>query len=750
MSGLEVVGSVASVIRLAAAVYSISKTLYEVGDALSNAPSDIKDLARDLETFSEELHLLSTLLDLKNSRYSDAVYRLIAKIIGDCATICQKIDRVLKKLRTTSFWSKVKWVYKEKEIMKLLARLRDLKLSLMGTLSLLGALKADTMMNAMGVGTSSLLEGTSNELCSRQTAKDLEIAEQKLAGIGTVEHPTTNFSIALASQQSWSSGASSATIHPPKTFQENSANTESTSPLSNVTFKPDLSISCSATPTQDSFQQTAVSSFEHEHKHSQVDCSTSWETITMHTSSKSPSSIADVLHEPSASRTHQAWRKEVVDIAIKHFNMTMEEAISWASSVPVPSIPGMSVQAASEDMAPRRSRESVQLPRNGFYNSSSPMVELVAKQSDDQLGQNWKKETILLAMKHFHMTMEQAVSWTASLPTPIPPERSIAVSDSVISSVCDSCALPREPRQPQIIFDGGGKQPPSRQGMYRMEKEREFINAYMQAFPNSKSPPFRLFSYLWMEAYLNISTSNLEVFLRLGHIDKRAKDLVPNLVYDSEPPRAATQAVTKLLVQDIDLDVGHPMNGDPNHEAILSSMKRIRDILQTIRGILEVGVIVWPCLCEAIVAVHKKRYYSLDHQNLYAALADVVTLVARYNVIERIYRQWQGMLVEEEYRVALVALCVRVLLFLDEVISNSAEMKAETLGQWMGKINEADASCRRFSVIIEDVFDEDSDSDGMICPIECTTKRKYQEAASRLESTKLEIENETSVKRQKL
>lgn len=101
MSGLEVVGSIASVIQLAGAVYAISKTLYEVGDALSNAPSDIKDLARDLETFSEELHLLSSLLDGKH-RYSDRVYSLTAKILGDCAAICVKIDRLLKKLRSGS------------------------------------------------------------------------------------------------------------------------------------------------------------------------------------------------------------------------------------------------------------------------------------------------------------------------------------------------------------------------------------------------------------------------------------------------------------------------------------------------------------------------------------------------------------------------------------------------------------------------------------------------------------------------
>ena len=43
MSGLEVVGAIASVVQLAKVVISISKQLYEVANALSNVPSDIKD-----------------------------------------------------------------------------------------------------------------------------------------------------------------------------------------------------------------------------------------------------------------------------------------------------------------------------------------------------------------------------------------------------------------------------------------------------------------------------------------------------------------------------------------------------------------------------------------------------------------------------------------------------------------------------------------------------------------------------------
>jgi hypothetical protein len=47
MSGLEVLGALASVVQLAQVVYEISKLLYEVGNALANASSDMLDLAQE-------------------------------------------------------------------------------------------------------------------------------------------------------------------------------------------------------------------------------------------------------------------------------------------------------------------------------------------------------------------------------------------------------------------------------------------------------------------------------------------------------------------------------------------------------------------------------------------------------------------------------------------------------------------------------------------------------------------------------
>jgi hypothetical protein len=192
-----------------------------VASALSNAPADIKDLAHDLEIFSEELLLHSKLVNANNSRYSDQINRLTAKIIGSCATICEKIDKILKKLRSGSVLARLKWMYKEKEIRKLLGRLRDLKLSLMGTLSLLRTLKADHMMDALGVQAPSLLDGPQDENLSRETMEELENTRRKLERI-TMDKckPPSLGGTTLTPQSSWNSREMDETSGEPEQQRE--------------------------------------------------------------------------------------------------------------------------------------------------------------------------------------------------------------------------------------------------------------------------------------------------------------------------------------------------------------------------------------------------------------------------------------------------------------------------------------------------------------------------------------------------
>ncbi|KAI9641769.1 hypothetical protein NHQ30_009626 [Ciborinia camelliae] len=367
---LEVIGGIASIAQLAATVYTISKTLYEVGEALSNAPSDIKDLARDLETFSDELHLLSTLLHGKDGRYADQVYRLTAKIIGDCATICTKIDRVIRKLRSGSFWGKVKWLYKEKEIMKLLARLRDLKLSLMGTLSVLSALRADHMMDSLGIQNSSLIGGQNGHGLSAETRKEVEDTRLKLAGI-KIMNVTKNC------QGSTTMSNSSSSLLPKSSSSALSLSATSTTYIGSsasrtantASFNPSPFISMATIPnSMPMLNQKALESVDSFHSalsyQNQGSSSSAMQAATtpnapsdqipneyggiagsqfavMSSSHGRPAFKAEGSHHLNRSpkvegESLKIWRNEMAVSAVKHFYMNKADAEEWAMRLPVP------------------------------------------------------------------------------------------------------------------------------------------------------------------------------------------------------------------------------------------------------------------------------------------------------------------------------------------------------------------------------------------------------------------------------
>lgn len=149
MDPLTALGAVASICQLASAALSISKSLYTLGDAISSASDDIKTLADDLKTFSQSLTLLSRLLEDSKCWYSDDIYLLTAKVIQDCTELYVKIDKVLVKLGYygKSNWKlRVKFVYKEAQIRKLMKRLRDMK----GTLAtILMSLQVDLQLSLL-------------------------------------------------------------------------------------------------------------------------------------------------------------------------------------------------------------------------------------------------------------------------------------------------------------------------------------------------------------------------------------------------------------------------------------------------------------------------------------------------------------------------------------------------------------------------------------------------------------------------
>lgn len=71
--------------------------------------------------------------------------------------------------------------------MKLLMQLRNLKLSLMGILSLLTSAKADYMMDALGIVKPSVFGGGGDDVLSEETMRSIEDTKRKLAGLSAAD-----------------------------------------------------------------------------------------------------------------------------------------------------------------------------------------------------------------------------------------------------------------------------------------------------------------------------------------------------------------------------------------------------------------------------------------------------------------------------------------------------------------------------------------------------------------------------------
>ncbi|KAG9237494.1 hypothetical protein BJ875DRAFT_453600 [Amylocarpus encephaloides] len=178
MDHMTTVGAVASIVTLAQTALSLSQTLYTLGSAVSSAFEDIQDLAEDLKTFAQSLTILSRLLEDSKSWYSDDIYLLTAKIIKECAELYEEIDKVLSRLGAngkTTWKLKVKFVYKEGQIRKLLKRLRGMK----GTLAtILMSLQVDLQLSLLNINSSSRFQRNAKEELQPATITTLEAAQE--------------------------------------------------------------------------------------------------------------------------------------------------------------------------------------------------------------------------------------------------------------------------------------------------------------------------------------------------------------------------------------------------------------------------------------------------------------------------------------------------------------------------------------------------------------------------------------------
>ena len=99
----------------------------------------------------------------------------------------------------------------------------------------------------------------------------------------------------------------------------------------------------------------------------------------------------------------------------------------------------------------------------------------------------------------------------------------------------------------------------------------------------------------------------------------------------------------------------------------------------------------------------------LARWRILAQLAEITTLVARYNVMESIYHQWPGMTLDKNYEDSLINLSIAVLQYLDLLYTFESETTkadfAVTSQDFVYSIRRADEACRGFSItFVQDIL----------------------------------------------
>lgn len=615
MSGLEIVGAISGISNLAAIVFQLSKTLYEVGGSLANASSDIQDLARDLETFSEELHLLASLFDGGSNRYSTRIYDLVTKIIGDCAVICNKINKILDNVQNVGLRAKLHWVFKEKEILKLLGRLRDLKLSLMGMLGMLGALKADHLMDAICVVSPSLLGNVDLESIRIQNEED-EAPDDDKDKTSTLQdtvlqNPTLNGTSSICS----SSGIDSSRQNQLWDGLEISGTNLVCIPIRSVTnhtsdhMNPDWLIpsSTSLSSDRDGLFQTpqameSKDSFYSTHTSFGAPCS-------FNPQLDQEARLAMKAKKPTISQheAYTSWRNDLIHATMKHYKVDHDSATDLVSSMPTPSL---ELQGGNDRPARRLTMRLRQSPivkpqlRLGCVKSSQmhSRIELLPYQPKLL----WWRAFNTLQITSIEETNEISECW-----------------------------------------------------------ERNRRQCYYNAPPN-----LRRHTFLDQEICLNA-----------------------RLQFMSQPN-------TNIPV-------------DPLHASVQEPYHRIHNVYEMVQKTLnfKFGSPVWCFLPEIVTSM--KMYSLPEYQEiLVPQLAEVVTLVARYNVLESVYQNWPNMTLATDYEAALLELCKSVLVYLNHVKifsmgygRRSGGFDPLWLNDWVEAIRESDEKCRSFVVKMGDKID---------------------------------------------
>lgn len=111
---------------------------------------------------------------------------------------------------------------------------------------------------------------------------------------------------------------------------------------------------------------------------------------------------------------------------------------------------------------------------------------------------------------------------------------------------------------------------------------------------------------------------------------------------------------------------------------------------------------------EKLEISHEKDFESVN--KTFSQLSDIVSIIARYAVMENLYSQTPTMTLRLDYKAALVDLCVKILHWfsntftlaksLEDNSSESSTQKELSVTFWE-EIKKMDLACQKFNVVVE-------------------------------------------------
>jgi hypothetical protein len=141
---METIGGVASIAQLVGMAAQLSISLYSLSDQLKAASHDIRVLAIEISLYGETLSQLAEVLSQSSHQYMPRVYTTASRIMDACGDVFAQVDTIVTGLRGSTFYfsktgnveemgkgitimNKVKWVFKQRRIALIRARMESQK-----------------------------------------------------------------------------------------------------------------------------------------------------------------------------------------------------------------------------------------------------------------------------------------------------------------------------------------------------------------------------------------------------------------------------------------------------------------------------------------------------------------------------------------------------------------------------------------------------------------------------------------------